>query len=83
MILRNPSTAFSLLSLRIFDLGYVLNVAADADGVWWATLTAVDNPEFIVHRYGRGATQSNAAERARCWWRASTTASPTVSRSCG
>lgn len=51
------------------DLGYDLNVASDADGVWWATLTAIDHPDFVVHRYGRGATQCDAAERARHRWR--------------
>ena len=39
-----------------------MNVAADADGVWWATLTAVDNAEFIVHRYGRGVDHAVVVE---------------------
>ncbi len=50
------------------ELGYVIAVSREDDGVFWATLTAVANPSFVIERYGRGATDGEAAESARRRW---------------
>ena len=39
----------------------------EGDGYTWATLVAVRNPEFVVHRYGRGVDVETAV--ARAWQR--------------
>jgi hypothetical protein len=50
------------------DLGYEISVSREDDDIFWATLTAVANPSFIIERYGRGATEEEAAESARRRW---------------
>jgi hypothetical protein len=47
--------------------GFALTIN-HADGVWWAKLISINNPDFVAERYGRGATAEAAALRARERW---------------
>jgi hypothetical protein len=57
-------------------LGYALEVSLDDDGVFWACLTSLGNPDFTVEKYGRGTTRREAAEAARRRWRVEQIGSP-------
>ncbi len=54
--------ALRLLRDRGWDV-----VIEQGDGFTWATLVAVENPDFVVHRYGRGVDAASAV--ARAWHR--------------
>jgi hypothetical protein len=58
------------------QLGYTLDVTRDDAGVFWASLTAIANPDFVVLRYGRGVTIDEASERARQRWQVEQIGSP-------
>lgn len=62
------------------DLGYSLSVWSDADGVFWAALAAVNNPDFVARQYGRGVSPAEAAESARRRWQTEQIGSPTGHR---
>lgn len=40
----------------------------ETDGVWWASLTAANNSDFVVPRYGSGTSPQAAAQGARERW---------------
>jgi hypothetical protein len=58
------------------DIGYRVDVSADEDGVWWAALTSLANPDYRIEKYGRGETEEQAAERARRRWQVEQIGSP-------
>lgn len=58
------------------ELGYDIDVARDDGGIFWATLTSSANPAFVIERYGRGATEEEAAAAARRRWQVEQIGSP-------
>ena len=51
------------------ELGYRVSVHQDDDDVWWTDLIPAANPESVIRRYGRGATEPDSALRAMERWR--------------
>ena len=49
------------------DRGYRLTTE-EADGHWWAHLVDAETGVMVLSRYGRGATESGARERAVRRW---------------
>ena len=57
------------------ELGYRVSVHQDDDDVWWTDLIPAANPESVIRRYGRGATEPDSALRAMERWRVEQTGS--------
>jgi hypothetical protein len=49
------------------ERGWLLSFTQEAEFTW-AHLTAADNADFVVPRYGRGGDEAEAAQRARRRW---------------
>lgn len=47
----------------LVELGYDIEVEI-ADGFTWVSLRPRTNPNFVIPRYGRGATEDEAVESA-------------------
>jgi hypothetical protein len=47
--------------------GYRL-VGSEGDGFFWVDLVAVENPDFVVPRYGRGEDRDRAMLAAKRRW---------------
>lgn len=49
--------------------GWEVLVTEDPIGTYWANLVSIENPDFVVARYGKGDTTDAAVERAQARWR--------------